>query len=101
MAIVGYFRNFYRDISVLSLHFGCSTIARKDVHNRLDSKINGPYGKPVARFNKIYLPSSVVQWINESLTANSDKDAVFYRSLFAPPLGTKGTSNNVQPTTAQ
>lgn len=101
MAIVGYFRNFYRDISVLSLHFGCSTIARKDVHIRLDSKINGPYGKPVARFNKIYLPPSVVQRINESLTANSDKDAVFYRSLFAPPLGTNGTGNNVPPTTAQ
>lgn len=101
MAIVGYFRNFYRDISVLSLQFGCSTIARKDLHIRLDSKINGPYGKPVARFNKIYLPPSAVQRINDSLTANSDKDAVFYRSLFAPPLGTKGTGNNVQPTTVQ
>ncbi len=91
MGIIGYFRNFYRDISVLNLQFGCSTIARKDVHIRLDSKVDGPYGTPIARFNKVYLPPSFVQRINESIKANSDKSAIFYRSLFAPPLGTKGS----------
>lgn len=101
MAIVGYFRDFYLSISVLSLQFGCSTIARNDIHIRLDAKINGPYGQSVARFNKIYLPSSIVLRINDSLKANSDKNAIFYRSLFAPPLGTKGTGNNMQPTTVQ
>jgi len=96
MGVVGFTRGFYRNLSVVNLQFGCSTVARQDVHVRLDAKTNGPFGKPVARFNKVFLPSAFVQRVNEKLKSNSDKNEVFYRSLFPPPMGTKGTNNETQ-----
>ena len=96
MAIIGYFRNYYQNISVVNLQFSCET-TRKDIHLRLDAKENGPFGKPIARFNKAYLPQLFVQRINDELKGSSDKNAIFIRSLLPPPLGNKGTTNATPP----
>ncbi|WP_233357283.1 hypothetical protein, partial [Vibrio cholerae] len=60
----------------------------------LDSKRNGIYEPPVARFNRVVLPERFVQRIKDLQKAQSDRNAVFYRSLFAPPLGTRGSQSN-------
>jgi hypothetical protein len=99
MGIIGYTRDFYKTLSVVSLQFGCGGSLRKRVNIRLDAK-RDVFDEPIARFNRIVLPEGFVQRIKDLQKEQSDKDAIFYRSLFAPPLGTKGTGNNVQPTTA-
>lgn len=93
MATIGYTRNFYRTLSVVNLQFGCSQFVRKQVNIRLDSKKSGAYEPPIARFNRIVLPEGFVQRIKDLQKAQSDKNAIFYRSLFAPPLGTGGITN--------
>lgn len=98
MSILGYTRDFYRNLSVVKLQFGCSSIARKTVNLSLDAKID-VLGDPIARFNRIALPEGFVQRINDLQKTNSDKNAIFYRSLFAPPLGTKSTGNTPAATT--
>ena len=101
MGIIGYTRDFYKPLSVVSLQFGCGGSLRKRVNIRLDAKKRGAFESPIARFNRIVLPEGFVQRIMDLQKEQSDRDTIFYRSLFAPPLGTKGTSNNVQSTTAQ
>lgn len=91
MFLMGYMRDFYRNISVVSLQFGCLKSARKVVTIWLNSVRNGPFETPVAKFNKVTLPAGFVQRINERLQVQRERNAAFYRSLFAPPLGTKGT----------
>lgn len=92
MAIIGYTRDFYKTLSVVSLQFGCSPFVRKQVNIRLDAKKSGAFEAPIARFNRIVLPQDFVQRIKELQRAQSEKNAVFYRSLFAPPLGTRGNA---------
>ena len=94
--LMGYMRDFYRNLSVVSLQFGCMTTSRKAVNIRLNAIRSGIYEEPVAKFNRVYLPPGFVQRLNERLKEQSDKNARFYRSLFSPPLGTKGTQNNDQ-----
>ena len=94
LGLWGYMRDFYHDLSVVSLQFGCDTTSRKEVNIRLDARRSGHFETPVAKFNRVYLPSGFVQRINQQLKARSDRNAVFYRSLFLPPLGTKGTKDN-------
>jgi len=94
MATIGYTRDFYKTLSVVNLQFGCSSFVRKQVNIRLDSKKSGAFEPPIARFNRIVLPEGFVQRIKDLQKAQSDKNAIFYRSLFAPPLGTQGTSSN-------
>ncbi|MDO8767167.1 MAG: hypothetical protein Q7K57_00350 [Burkholderiaceae bacterium] len=101
MATIGYTRNFYRTLSVVNLQFGCSSFVRKKVNIRLDAKRSGAFEAPIARFNRIVLPEGFVQQIKDLQKAQSDKNAIFYRSLFAPPLGTQGTSNNPPAATNQ
>lgn len=96
LPLLGYMRDFYRGLSVASLQFGCGTLGRRDINIRLDAVRRGPYETPVARFNRVYLPPAFVQRVNERMKAQSDSNAVFYRSLFPPPLGTKATPNNDQ-----
>ncbi|MEN9375242.1 MAG: hypothetical protein RL710_399 [Pseudomonadota bacterium] len=98
MGILGYTRDFYRNLSVVKLRFGCSSIARKTINLRLDAKVD-VFDTPIARFNRIALTEGFVQRIKDLQKANSDKNAIFYRSLFAPPLGTKGTGNTSSATT--
>lgn len=92
MGILGYTRDFYRNLSVVNLQFGCNSIARKTINLSLDAKIK-VFDTPIARFNRIALTEGFVQRIKDLQKANSDRNAIFYRSLFAPPLGTKDTGN--------
>lgn len=94
MYLLGYMRDFYRGLSVVSLQFGCLKTSRKVVDIWLNSIKDGIFEPPVAKFNKVTLPAGFVQRINERLKVQRDRNAIFYRSLFALPLGTKGTQNN-------
>lgn len=94
--LIGYMRDFYRDLSVVSLQFGCGATARAAVNIRLNAIRNGVFETPVAKFNRVYLPPGFVSRINESMKARSDRNAVFYRSLFPPPLGTRAKQGNDQ-----
>lgn len=94
MYLLGYMRGFYRNLSVVSLQFGCLKTSRKVVDIWLNSIRDGVFEPPVAKFNKVSLSAGFVQRINERIKAQSDHNAVFYRSLFAPPLGTKGSQSN-------
>lgn len=97
MAVIGYIRNFYKTLSVVNLQFGCGTFNRTKMNIRLDAKKSGAYEPPIARFNRVVLPEGFVERISGLVTVRSDSNAVFYRSLFPPPIGTQGTSNNRQP----
>lgn len=92
--LMGYMRDFYRGLSVVSLQFGCTTAARPAVNIRLNAVRDGAYQTPVAEFSRILLPPGFVSRMNTQMKAQSDRNAIFYRSLFAPPLGTstKGVS---------
>lgn len=92
--LMGYMRDFYRGLSVVSLQFGCITTSRKPVNIRLNAIRNGVYESPVAEFNRILLPSGFVSRMNAQMKTQSERNAIFYRSLFPPPLGTKGVQDN-------
>lgn len=94
MSISGYTRDFYKKLSVVNLQFNCMPFARKQINIHLDARKTGIYTTPVAQLNRIVLPEGFVQRIKDTLKAQSDKNTIFYRSLFAPPLGTKGTTDN-------
>ncbi len=96
LAVVGFTRDFYRSLSVVSLQFGCSQSVRNQVNIRLDAKKSGAFEEPIARFNRVALPEGFVQRIKDLLKAQSDRNEAFYRSLFPPPLGTKGTNSEAQ-----
>ncbi len=83
----GYMRDFYRNLSVVSLNFGCGRLDRKDVNIRLDALRKSPF-KYESRSHRLYLPPAFVQQMNGKMTEHSEKNAIFYRSLFKPPLGT-------------
>lgn len=99
MALLGYTRDFYRNLSVVSLQFGCGTFTRRTIDIQLDAK-RQVFDDPIARFNRIVLPEGFVRRIKDLQKQNSDRNAAFYRSLFAPPLGTKGTSSALPGATA-
>lgn len=92
--LLGYMRDFYRNLSLVSLQFGCMKTARKVVDIWLNSIRDGVFEPPVAKFNKVSLSADFVQRINERTKAQSDRNAIFYRSLFTPPLGTKESQTN-------
>lgn len=94
MFLLGYMRDFYRGLSVVSLQFGCTSPARRVVDIWLNSIRNGNFEPPVARFNKVTLPAGFVRRIDEHMKAQRERNAAFYRSLFAPPLGTKSAQPN-------
>lgn len=100
MALIGYTRNFYKSLSVVNLQFGCMPFSRKTINVRLDAKKSGAYEAPIARFNRLLLPDGFVQQIKDLQKAQSDKNAVFYRSLLVPPLGTKSAPSALPATPA-
>ena len=89
MALIGYFRNYYKSLSVVNLQFGCGGSLRDTVNIRLDTK-RDIYGVPIAKFNRLVLPAGFIQRIKEKQKEQSERNSAFYRSLFPPPLGTKG-----------
>ncbi len=96
IALIGYFRNYYKSLSVVNLQFGCLPLTRSDLNIRLDAKKNGAYDTPITKFNRIYIPAGFIQRIKEKQKDQSERNTAFYRSLFQPPLGTKNldqTSN--------
>lgn len=101
MAIIGFTRDFYKTLSVVNLQFGCSQLKVSPINLRLDAKKSGAYEPPIARFNRLILPEGFVQRISDLQKINSDKNAIFYRSLFAPPIGTKGIASPSIPTPNQ
>ena len=97
LSILGYTRDFYKNLSVVNLQFGCMPFDRKQINIRLDARKSGAYEAPIARFNRIVLPEGFVQKMQNTMQAKSDKNAIFHRGLFAPPLGTKDTADSTQP----
>lgn len=92
MAILGYTRDFYRNLSVVNLQFGCGTFTRKTIDIRLDAK-KQVFDPPIAEFNRIKLSEPFVQRIRELQNAQSEKNAIFYRSLLPTLLSTRGTAS--------
>lgn len=101
MAVIGFTRDFYRTLSVVNLQFGCSTLKVSPINLRLDAKKSGAYEAPIARFNRLILPENFLRRISELQKAQSNKNAIFYRSLFAPPLGTKDAPSTTPATPNQ
>lgn len=98
-AILGYTKDFYKSLSVVSLQTICYPTSRSNINIYLDAKVSGIYEAPIAKFNRIALPEGFVRRINEALKANSDRNAAFYRSLFSAPLGTADQTSS-SPNTA-
>jgi len=98
MAIIGFTRDFYKRLSIVNLQFGCKDSVRKPVNIRLDTRRTNIFEAPIARFNRIVLPAPFVQRIEDLMKAQSDKNTIFYRSLFPPPLGTRGIGGSGEPT---
>jgi hypothetical protein len=97
MGTIGYTRDFYKGLSVVNLQFGCGTFTRKTIDIRLDSK-KQVFDPPIAEFNRVKLSEGFTQRIKDLQKAQSEENAIFYRSLFAPPLGTRDTSGPTPPT---
>jgi len=98
MYLLGYMRDFYQNLSVVSLQFGCMQTSRPSVDIWLNSIEDGIFGKPIARFNKVTLPAGFVQQINGRLKAQRDRNTAFYRNLLlpsaVPATGTNQRSTN-------
>ena len=88
MGTIGYTRDFYKNLSVVNLQFGCGTFTRHTIDIHLDSK-RQVFDTPIAEFNRVKLLEGFAKRIKDLQKAQSDKNAIFYRSLFPPPLGTK------------
>lgn len=91
LVVIGYSRQIYKNLTVVNLRLGCTINQPKTVNIRLDAK-KDVYGPPIARFNRLRLPEGFVQRIKEQLKAQSERNRVFSRSLFPPPLGTQGVT---------
>jgi len=83
MFLLGYFRDFYQSLSVVSLQFGCTFANRPVITVGLNSIRDGTYEKPVARFNKVIIPATFVEAINARLRARREQNANFYRSILS------------------
>ncbi len=94
MAVIGYSRQIYKELTVVSLRFGCSISSRKKINIRLDAR-RVVFDQPIAKFNRVALPEGFVQRIKEQLKIQSERNQIFYRSLFPPPLGTRGVTPSV------
>lgn len=91
LGVIGYSRQVFKNLTVVNLRLGCTINQPKTVNIRLDAK-KDVYGSPIARFNRLRLPEGFVQRIKEQLKIQGEHDRAFYRSLFPPPLGTRGVT---------
>lgn len=86
MALVGYVRDYYRNLSVLSLQFDCMRPSRPDFTVRLELK-NELFGEPIKRYMLVKVPASFGGAIRQFFDSRTERDTKFYRSIFAAPLG--------------
>lgn len=91
LGVVGFSRQIYKNLTLVSLRLGCIVNQPKSVNIRLDAK-RDVYDPPIARFNRLKLPEGFIQRLKGQLKVQSDRDRAFYRSLFPPPLGTRNTT---------
>ncbi|MES2772192.1 MAG: hypothetical protein V4623_09545 [Pseudomonadota bacterium] len=91
LPLLGYTKNFYRSLSVVSLQLGCLEPARPEVSINLESK-RDVFDPPIARFNQMLLPASFIDRLSTHEKEQRARDSAFYKSLFPPPLGTRGTA---------
>ena len=89
-AISGYTRQVYKNLTLINLQLGCIIDQPKIVNIRLDAR-HQVADPAIACLNRIRLPEGFVQRIKEQLKVQRERNQVFYRSLFPPPLGTRGT----------
>ena len=87
-AVLGYARNFYKALSIVSLQTGCRSFSRRTISVNLDAR-EDVFGPVIARFNRVKLPEGYVQRIKSVLAAREQRKTDFYRSLFSAPLGTR------------
>ncbi len=92
--IDGYFRRFYRDMSVVSVQLGCFISSRKTIAIRLEQQ--EVRHQTTKRYLKVVLPEGFVSRIHELNKVRKERDMQFNKSLFAPLIGTKGTANTPQ-----
>lgn len=93
LSIEGYMRNFYRNLSVVNIRFGCGAPSREDINIRLDAIRHGIHDIPVARFNRIYLPKIFAKKISERTRVQKEKNPLPYSNLLASPIGSNGTQS--------
>ncbi len=86
----GYFRRFHRDMSMVSLNLGCFISSRKTIAVRLE--LQEARHQVTKRYQTVVLPEGFVSRIHELNKARMVRSQEFNKSLFAPPLGTKGTA---------
>lgn len=84
LSLKGYTQNYYRNLSVIQLQFGCSLSVRKAIDIRLEAIADGVFDAPQASFNRVFLPSGFVSRMNDRLKARSDRSATFFRSIRPP-----------------
>jgi hypothetical protein len=92
LLINGYFRRFYRDMSMVSLDLGCFTSARRrTIAIRLE--LQEARHQVTKRYQTVVLPEGFVSRIDTLYKTRNERELQFNKSLFIPPLGTKGTAN--------
>lgn len=84
----GYTRDFYRNLSIVSLQFGCQGASRENVDIRLDAVSDGIFGYPIARFNRIFLPKDFTKMIGERIAADNKQNPI--------PIGSRLPQSKVQ-----
>ena len=89
MYVYGYTKFFYRNLSIVSLHFDCVQSRKTSINVRLDAK-KYPFDPPIAQFNRVELPETYVQRIHARMQEIRERNAQFFRNLLRP----------VQPTSA-
>ena len=91
MFLEGYIKNWYRNFSIVSLRFGCSQVAQREINVQLIAFKDSNHGTPeqVAQFNKITLPAGFIERVNERLRTRSDANAEYFRTLLRMQSGSR------------
>jgi hypothetical protein len=84
MALLGYTRNFYKELSIVSLQFSCSPSRKVAINIRLDDK-QTIFAVPDMKFNRVELPEAYVLRIHAALSESKQRNALFFRNLLQAP----------------
>jgi hypothetical protein len=85
LAILGFSRKFYRNMSMVSLQFGCSPPARTRINIRFTASEESLYAEPMAGSVRITLPQAFGVRIKETLALKSASNAKFFRDALTRP----------------